>query len=64
MSEILGKRNFWLLYGVVDGLIIIGYLMLYRIDAQNIALNENDLEDTEWLTAKKLKKMKIYLKMR
>lgn len=57
ITEILGKRNFWLLGGVVDGLIIIAYLMMYRIDAQNIALNENDLEDTEWLTTKKLKKM-------
>lgn len=60
VAEILGKRNFWLSNGVVDGLIIILYLMLYRIDAQNIALNENDLEDTEWLTAKKLKKMKEF----
>ena len=60
MAEILGKRNFWLSNGVVDGLIIIAYLMLYRIDAQNIALNENDLEDTEWLTAKKLKKLKEF----
>ncbi len=60
MTEILGKRNFWLANGVADGLIIIAYLMLYRIDAQNIALNENDLEDTEWLTAKKLKKLKEF----
>ena len=57
ITEILGKRNFWLLGGVVNGLILIAYLMMYRIDAQNIALNENDLEDTEWLTTKKLKKM-------
>jgi type IV secretion system protein VirD4 len=55
--EILGKRNFWLTGGVIDGLIVIAYLMMYRIDAQNIALNENDLEDTQWLTTKKLKKM-------
>lgn len=60
ITEILGKRNFWLLSGVVDGLIVIAYLMMYRIDAQNIALNENDLEDTEWLTAKKLKKLKEF----
>lgn len=57
ITEILGKRNFWLLGGVANGLILIAYLMMYRIDAQNIALNENDLEDTEWLTKKKLKKM-------
>ena len=57
ITEILGKRNFWLLGGVVNGLILIAYLMMYRIDAQNIALNENDLEDTQWLTTKKLKKM-------
>ena len=52
ITEILGKRNFWLLGGVANGLILIAYLMMYRIDAQNIALNENDLEDTEWLTTK------------
>ena len=57
LMEILGKRNFWLTGGVIDGLIVIAYLMMYRIDAQNIALNENDLEDTQWLTKKKLKKM-------
>ena len=45
ITEILGKRNFWLLGGVVNGLILIAYLMMYRIDAQNIALNENDLEE-------------------
>jgi type IV secretion system protein VirD4 len=33
---------------------------MYRIDAQNIAMIENDLEDTEWLTVKKLKKMKEF----
>ena len=60
LFDILSERNYWLLNGVIDGLVIIGYLMLYRIDAQNIALNENDLEDTEWLTAKKLKKLKEF----
>ena len=60
LGDILSERNYWLLNGVIDGLIMIGYLMLYRIDAQNIALNENDLEDTEWLTAKKLKKLKEF----
>ncbi len=60
LFDILSERNYWLLNGVIDGLMIIGYLMLYRIDAQNIALNENDLEDTEWLTAKKLKKLKEF----
>ena len=47
---IFGNKNYWLLDGVANGLLLIGFLMLYRIDAQNIALNENDLEDTEWLT--------------
>ena len=60
LFDILSERNYWLLNGVIDGLIVIGYLMLYRIDAQNIALNENDLEDTEWLTAKNLKKLKEF----
>lgn len=57
---IFGNKNYWLTVGVVNGLLLIGFLMLYRIDAQNIALNENDLEDTEWLSAKKLKKLKEF----
>ena len=60
LFDILSERNYWLLNGVIDGLVVMSYLMLYRIDAQNIALNENDLEDTEWLTAKKLKKLKEF----
>lgn len=57
---IFGNKNYWLTVGVVNGLLLIGFLMLYRIDAQNIALNENDLEDTEWLPIKKLKKLKEF----
>ncbi|UKI14080.1 MAG: type IV secretory system conjugative DNA transfer family protein [Clostridiales bacterium] len=53
-------RNYWLSVGVANGLLLIGYLMMYRIDAQNIAMNENDLEDTEWLSIKRLKKMKEF----
>ena len=34
--------------------------MMYRVDAQNIALDENDLEDTEWLSVKRLKKLKEF----
>lgn len=60
VGEILNEREYWLSVGVVNGLILIGYLMMYRVDAQNIALDENDLEDTEWLTAKKLRKMKEF----
>ena len=60
VTEILSEREYWLSIGVVDGLILIAYLMMYRIDAQNIALDENDLEDTEWLTPKKLRKMKEF----
>ena len=58
--EIISQRNYWLSNGVVDGLIIIGFLLVYKVDAQNIALKQNDLEDTEWLTVKKLKKMKEF----
>ncbi|MDE6868552.1 MAG: type IV secretory system conjugative DNA transfer family protein, partial [Clostridia bacterium] len=57
---IFGNKNYWLAVGVVNGLLLVGFLMLYRIDAQNIALKENDLEDTEWLSAKKLKKLKEF----
>ncbi|MCD8372944.1 MAG: type IV secretory system conjugative DNA transfer family protein [Clostridia bacterium] len=60
IGSILSKRNYWLLYGVVSGIVAAGYLMMYRIDAQNIAMKENDLEDTEWLTTKQLKKMKEF----
>jgi len=57
LTEIFGDKNYWLTVGVVNGSLLAGFLMLYRIDAQNIALNENDLEDTEWLTVKRLKKL-------
>ena len=60
VGEIISDRNYWLSNGVVDGLIIIGFLLVYRVDAQDIALKQNDLEDTEWLTTKKLKKMKEF----
>ena len=57
---IFGNKNYWLLVGVVNGLLLMGFLFLYRIDAQNIAMQENDLEDTEWLTTKKLRKMREF----
>ena len=59
-TAILFMREYWLTIGVANGLLVLTYLMMYRIDAQNIALNENDLEDTEWLTAKRLKKLKEF----
>ena len=55
-----GNGNYWLTVGVVNGLLLIAFLLMYRIDAQNVALNENDLEDTEWLTTKRLKKLKEF----
>ena len=60
LGEILGQSDYWLSLGVVDGLIMIGYLMMYRIDAQNVAIEENDLEDSEFLTAKSLRKNKEF----
>ena len=59
-GEIFGNGNYWLTVGVVNGLLLIAFLLMYRIDAQNVALNENDLEDTEWLTTKRLKKLKEF----
>lgn len=59
-AEIFGNSNYWLTVGVVNGLLLTGFLLMYRIDAQNIALNENDLEDTEWLTTKRLKKLREF----
>lgn len=57
VEKIISLKEYWLSVGVVNGIILAGFLMMYRVDAQNIALNENDLEDTEWLTAKRLKKL-------
>lgn len=59
-EDIFLNENYWLTVGVVNGMLLIGFLLMYRIDAQNVALNENDLEDTEWLTTKKLKKLKEF----
>lgn len=60
IAEIISNRNYLLTIGVVNGCLLAGFLMMYRVDAQNVAMNENDLEDTEWLTAKKLRKMKEF----
>ena len=60
---VFGNGNYWLTVGVVNGLLLIAFLLMYRIDAQNVALNENDLEDTEWLTTKSLKKLFIEKKI-
>lgn len=57
---VFGNGNYWLTVGVVNGLLLIAFLLMYRIDAQDVALNENDLEDTEWLTTKRLKKLKEF----
>lgn len=57
---ILGETTYWLSFGFVNGILLAGYLMVYRIDAQNIALKENELEDTKWLTVKQLKKLKEF----
>ena len=59
-AEIFGNRNYWLTYGVANGVLLVAFLLMYRIDAQNIALDENDLEDTEWLMTKKLRKLKEF----
>ena len=59
-AGIFGNENYWLTVGVVNGALLVAFLLMYRIDAQTIALNENDLEDTEWLTTKKLKKLKEF----
>lgn len=60
VAEILGNSTYWYALWFVCGLLVVAYLMMYRIDAQNIAMNENDLEDTEWLTPKRLRNMKEF----
>ncbi len=57
---IFGNKFYWLTVGTSMGGIVTAYLLMYRIDAQNIALKMNELEDTEWLTPRKLKKMKEF----
>ena len=32
IGEILSYKNYWLSVGVANGLILIGYLMMYRVD--------------------------------
>lgn len=59
-EDIFLNENYWLSVGVVNGMLLIGFLLMYRIDAQNVAMKENDLEDTEWLTTKKLRKLKEF----
>ena len=60
LGDIVSDRNYWLSVGVANGLLLVAFLLVYRIDAQNVALHENDLEDTEWLTAKRLKKLQDF----
>ena len=60
LGDIVSDRNYWLSVGVANGLLLVAFLLIYRIDAQNVALHENDLEDTEWLTTKRLKKLKEF----
>lgn len=61
VAAVLGDTTYWLSLGFVCGILSAGYLMVYRIDAQNIALRENDLEDTDWLTPKRLRKLKEFI---
>ena len=60
ITDILSNKSYWLSLGVANGLIMIAFLLMYRVDAQNIALRENDLEDTEWLTVKRLRKLREF----
>jgi len=40
IGEVFCYRDYWLSLGVADGLILIGYLFMYRVDAQNIAYGQ------------------------
>ncbi|MCD8285814.1 MAG: type IV secretory system conjugative DNA transfer family protein [Clostridia bacterium] len=46
---------FWLSEGVIDGGIVIAILFLHKTDAGGIAFAANDLENTSWLTPKRLR---------
>ena len=60
LGAVLHNKNFWLAIFAVDCLVLAGYLMLYKIDAQNVALKGNDLEDSSWMTQKEMKKLREF----
>ena len=57
---ILKNGNYWRAVMVENGFIAVGYLLMTSVDAQKIALEENELEDTQWLTEKRLKKLREF----
>ncbi|MCD8206198.1 MAG: type IV secretory system conjugative DNA transfer family protein [Clostridia bacterium] len=56
-SETLRGRNFWMTLLVAYGLLLIGFLMIYRVDAKHIVMGENDLEDASWMDTATMKKL-------
>lgn len=60
LGQVLHNKNFWLAIFAVDCLVLAGYLMIYKIDAQNVALKGNDLEDSSWMTQKEMKKLREF----
>ena len=60
LGVVLHNKDFWLAAFAVDCLVLAGYLMLYKIDAQNVALKGNDLEDSSWMTQKEMKKLREF----
>lgn len=60
LGAVLHNKDFWLAAFAVDCLVLAGYLMLYKIDAQNVALKGNDLEDSSWMTQKEMKKLREF----
>ena len=60
LGAVLHNKNFWLAIFAVDCLVLAGYLMLYKIDAQNVALKGNDLEDSSWMTQKEMRKLREF----
>lgn len=60
LTGILKNGNYWRAVMVENGFIAVGYLLMTSVDAQKIALEENELEDTQWLTEKRLKKLREF----
>lgn len=58
--EVILNSDYWIAVASIDCLILAGFLAIYRIDAQNIALKGNDLEDSSWLTIKEMRKLKEF----
>ena len=57
LLEVLKNKNLYMSFGVISGLIVIFYLLIHKVDAADIALEKNEMENSSFLTLKKMKKI-------